>query len=306
MRASSWKTIAWNGVCLTVPADWDPARVGRRHLLLASEPGPVMEIKWAAVKGRFSGRRQLRKLSRQVGRKGVVFQEAALPEKWRTPVAEFDAEGFQWDAGNERAAGVLLYCPVCHTASMIQFLERPGADVIAPNAARVLSSFRDHRTDGRIAWALYDMAALLPDYFVLGRHRFDAGRFVLNFNGRGRRLALYRWAPAEALLQNRHLADFAQTLAGGRDLAFRSTTIRGVPAVDGGDPRPAGPGGRLRVRLGMGWFRRLCLWHVAERNRILGIRLEGRRPIEALEMQAVSDGYGMADERPLGTAADPP
>ncbi len=306
VSARNWKTIAWNGVRFTVPGDWDPARVGRRHLLLESAPGPVMEVKWAAVKGRFSGGRHLRKLARRVGRNGGVFRETALPAKWRTSVAGFEAEGFQWDAGTERSSGVLLYCPACRIASMIQFLERPGADITTSNAARVLASFQDHRSDDRTAWALYDMVALLPDSFALERCRFEAGRFVLEFNGPVGRLTLYRWAPAEVLLQNRNLADFAQTVAGGKGLSFRSFTVHGHPAVDGGDPLPVGPGGRLRARLGLGRFRRLRLWRVAGRNRILGVRLEGRRPIEDPEMQVVSDAYGMADERPCDTAsADP-
>jgi len=305
VRAKDWKTVAWNGVRFMVPGDWEPARVGRRHLLLESEPGPVMEVKWAAVKGRFSGRRQLRELARRVGRKGGAFHETALPEKWRTSVSRFDAIYFQWDTENERAAGALLYCPSCRTASMIQLLERPGENLIASHAARILASFRDHRRDGRVAWALYDLVALLPHHFVLGRHRFEAGRFLLQFDWRGRRLTLYRWAPAEALLQNRSLADFAETVAGGTKLPFRPLAVCDHPAVEARDPSPAGAVGRLRMRLGMSWFRRLRLWRVAERNRILGVRLEGRRPIEESEMHAVIDGYGLADERPLRTEADP-
>jgi hypothetical protein len=294
-------------VRFTVPGDWDPARVGRRHLLLESAPGPVMEVKWAAVPGRFSTARHLRKLARHVGRNGGVFRETALPALWRSGVTGFDSTGFQWDAGAERAAGILLYCPTCRTASMIQFLNRPGADIIIATAARVLASFRDHRRDGRIAWALYDVAANLPDRFVLDRCRFEAGRFVLEFKGPGRRLTLYRWAPAEVLLQNRDLAEFAQTAAGGDGLVFRSSTVAGHPAADGTDPIPAGCAGRWRARLGLARFRRLRLWRVAGRNRILGVRLESRRPIEDPEMQDVSDAYGMADKRPCDTAgADPP
>lgn len=290
-----------------VPGDWDPARVGRRHLLLESAPGPVMEVKWAAVPGRFSAGRHLRKLARQVGRKGGVFRETALPAAWRSCVAGFESTGFQWDAGADRAAGVLLYCPSCRTASMIQFPGRPGADTITSAAARVLASFRDHRSDGRIAWVLYDVAASLPDAFVLDRCRFESGRFVLEFKGPGRRLTLYRWAPAEVLLQNRDLAEFAQAAACGNGLVFRPSTVHGHPAVEGGDPPPAGPGRRLQVRLGVVRFRRLRLWRVAERNRILGVRLESRRPILDPDMQVVSDAYGLADKEPFDTAgADPP
>jgi len=241
-----------------------------------------------------------------VGRQGAAFQETALSAKWRAAVSGFDAAAFQWDAGVERSTGVLLYCPTCRTASLIQFLERPGTDPMARRAARVLASFRDHRSDGRVEWALFDIRALLPQGFRLGRCRFEAGRFVLEFKARGRRLTLFRWAPAEALLQNRSLADFAETVAGESNLSLRSLTIAGRPTIEGRDPPPAGPGARLRMRLGMSWFRRLRLWCVAERNRILGVRLEGRRPIDDPDMHTVSGGYGLVEEKPLGSDADPP
>jgi hypothetical protein len=302
---SDWKTIAWNGVRFAVPAKWEPARIGRRHLLFESEPGPVMEIKWGMVPGRFSGRRPLRELSRRVGRKRNAFLETALSSEWRTALAGFETAGFRWVAETERARGVLVYCAACRTASLIQFFERTGSADIERHAARVLASFGDHRSDGKVAWAIYDIVAVLPDHFALERHRFEPGRFALEFKGRRCRLALYRWAPAGVLLQNRRLSAFAETNTGGAGLEFRPLTIAGHPGVEGRDPAPAGFVARWRTRLGIPAFRRLRLWHVADRNRILGVRLEGRRPIDDPEMFAVSDGYGMDGEQACAAHADP-
>jgi hypothetical protein len=264
-----------------------------------------MEIKWGAVKGRFSRPRQLRELSRRIGRKRSAFQERSLSGEWRTSLSGFEAAGFQWDAENERAMGVLLYCAACRTASLIQFFDRPGTANIERNAARVLASFRDHGADKRVAWALYDIVAFLPDYFTLERHRLEAGRFVLEFKGRRCRLTLFRWAPAEVLLQKQCLSEFAETFAGGAGLEFRLLTIGGDPGVEGRDAAPTGFLACWKTRLGLASFRRLRLWHVADRNRILGVRLEGRRPIDDPEMCALSDGYGMDDEKACATLADP-
>ena len=305
MRPTDWKTIAWNGVRFAVPGDWEPGRIGRRHLLFESEPGPVMEIKWGAVKGRFSRRRQLRELSRRIGRRRSAFQERPLPGEWRTSLAGFEAAGFQWDAANERAVGVLLYCAACRTVSLIQFFERPETASIEHTAARVLASFRDHRTDGRMAWALYDIVAILPAHFTLEHHRFEAGRFILQFKERRCRLTLYRWAPAGVLLHKQSLAVFAETVAGGAGLEFRPMTIAGHPGLEGRDPAPTGCVACLKTRLGIVLVRRLRLWHVAGRNRILGVRLEGRRPIDDPEMCALSDAYGMDHEKTSATLADP-
>lgn len=305
MPSIDWKTIAWNGVRFAVPDDWEPSRIEGRHLLFASDTGPVMEVKWGTVKGRFSRQRQLRKLSRRVGRNPSAFRERPLSGGWCSSPAGFETAGFQWEAESERSRGVLLYCATCRTASLIQFFDRPATASVEDIVTRVLGSFRDHRFDGRIAWALYDICAFLPDHFALERHRFEAGRFVLEFKGPRRRLALYRWAPAEVLLQNQGLSAFAATVAGGAALEFRPLTIGGWAGVEGRDPAPAGFGAGLKARLGLSSFRWLRLWHVADRNRILGARLEGRRPICGLEMGAVSDGYGMDDEKACAALADP-
>lgn len=302
---AAWKSIAWNGVSFAVPGGWEPGRIGRRHLLLESDPGPAMEIKWGAVKGRFSRRRLLRELRRRVSRARGALRERPLAGEWRAALSEFETAGFQWEAAGERALGVLLYCAACRTASLVQFFDRSQTPATERTAARVLASFRDHRSDGRSAWALYDIVACLPDHFMLERHRFDAGRFVLQFEGRRCRLTLYRWAPAAVLLRNRSLAVFAEAAAGGAGLECRPLAIAGHPGVEGRDPAARGRLARLKTRLGIARFRRLRLWHVAGRNRILGIRLDGRRPIEDSEMDALSDGYGMDHEKAFAAPADP-
>jgi len=182
VRPLDWKTIAWNGVRFAVRAIG--SRAGSEGGISCSSLSRAGDgDQMGRGQGRFSRRRQLRELSRRIGRKRSTFQERSLPGVWRTSLSGFEAAGFQWDAENERAMGVLLYCAACRTASLIQFFDRPGTANIERNAARVLGSFRDHGTDQRVAWALYDIVAFLPDYFTLERHRFETGRFVLEFKG---------------------------------------------------------------------------------------------------------------------------
>ncbi len=279
-----------------VPGDWAPARIGKQYLLFESETGPTMEIKWGRAKGSFSHRRRLPELARRIGRRRRLLQERALSAEWRVALSKFEVAGFHWEAADEQAVGVLLYCPTCRTASLIQFFDRCETAPSVSNSARVLASFCDHRRDGRVAWALYDIIAFLPESFSLERHRFEAGRFILSFKGRRCRLALYRWAPAAVLLQNRSLADFAGTIYGGKEAEVRSLTIAGYPGVEVCDPSPVGWPARVKTGLGMAWFRRLRVWQVDGRNRILGAGMEARRPIEAREMDGLSESYGMDDE----------
>lgn len=296
VKAAGWKFVAWGGVQFEVPREWEPGRIGPRHLLFECDTGPAMEIKWGPSGRRFSSRRHLRRLARQVGRGGAVFQERALPVDEGGFPAPVEGLGFEWNGKDGGAVGALLFCPVCRTVSLLQFFRRgPGAESDR-QALRVIDSFQDHRTDGRRAWALYDIRAVLPVHFRLIGHRFEAGLFVLEFRGNRRGLTLYRWAPAGVLLKDRDLEAFAAASAGGAGMDFRALAGAGQDGVEGVDPRPVGLAGRLKAVLRRPRFRGVRAWCVDRRNRILGVRLEAPQPVTAAELSELCSAYGMDDE----------
>jgi len=300
MTPANGKEIAWNGIRFVVPAAWEPGRIGPRHLVIESEAGPAMEIKWGPVKGRFSQRVHLRRLSKLTLARGAALREWVPPQDWQPALSRFECAGFAWEAGSEAAVGAILHCPACRTASLIQFFQPPGRSGAAGEAVAVLASLRDHRDDGRVAWAVYDILALLPSGFVLARHRFEAGRFFLEFRAGRRTIGLFRWAPAAVLLKDRDLSCFAETVAGLDGMEFRATAVAGEPAVEGRE-RAEGCVRRLAACLGLRPVRTARIWHVPARNRILGIVVEGRFAIDPAVMETVWGGYGLAEEnRPPG------
>ncbi|HSM89093.1 MAG TPA: hypothetical protein VLT56_03640 [Desulfobacterales bacterium] len=300
MTPADGKEIAWNGIRLVVPAAWEPGRIGPRHLMIESDAGPAMEIKWGPVKGRFSRRAHLRRLSKLTRARGAALREWAPPQGWLQALTRFECTGFAWEAGPEAAVGAILYCPACRTASVIQFFQPPGRRGAAGQAVAVLASLQDHRDDGRVAWAVYDIRALLPSGFALVRHRFEAGRFFLEFRDRRRTIGLFRWAPAAVLLRDRDLGRFAETVAGLDGMEFRATAVEDQPEVEG-RARTDGCARRLASSLGLRPVRAACIWHVPARNRILGIVVEGRFALDPAVMETVRGGYGLVEEnRPPG------
>lgn len=291
MTSPGWKEVAWNGTRFTVPRSWQPGRIGPRHLILESGAGPAMELKWGPVRGRFSHAAHLRRMST---RREVPVRPWPLPADWVRALERFECTGFAWEAGAESARGAILYCRDCRTASLVQFFASRDTPAPHPRSAEVLAGFADHREDGRRLWAVFDIRALMPEELRLVRQRFEVGRFRVELAARGRRLSLLRWAPAAALLAPGGLTAFAQAQAGPGPMEFRPLDTAGHPGVEGRVPAPAGAFARVRVALGMTADRRARFWHLAARNRILGVVLEGRRPIAAEEMEAVCDSYGLA------------
>ena len=285
------KEIAWNGIQLSVPAAWEIARLENRHLTLNHHGCPAMEIKWRAIKGRFSHRVQIKKLTkRQRNRSGRHIRAWQMPPAWQQALKTFSSSGFCWQSGTQSGHGATLYCPACRNATIFQFFDS-GERLADPVLLRTLETLSDHRGDNLTAWRIFDMQALLPDSFRLKRFHFKPGNHMLAFSDRYTTIQLYRWAPASALLMQAGLAAFA---AGTLELDpdhFRRTAINGHAAVEWRSHQKTGWRGHfygLRSKPAFHWA---AVWHLQEDNRLLGFRFESRRPLETDQMTRISNNF---------------
>lgn len=291
-RQPAWRRFAWNGVRFEAPSSWEAARIGARDLLFENTAGPTMEVKWGPVKGKFSHRAQLKRLSSGKNRKaGRAVTAGPLPARWQAALNSFEATGFSWDGARTGARGAILYCLECRQASLIQFFHH-NTQLRSQDAVRVLSSFRDHGRDGWNGWSLFDIQARLPNQFLLSRHRFAAGRFELSFEFKHQKLYLHRWAPASVLLSETDLDRFARQQVGFPSGEPVATTWAGCPAVEWTVSPGAAYGarwwGRIKAKHPYKWLR---LWHLKEKNRILALRAEGRRSFDPELLYSVCSSY---------------
>jgi hypothetical protein len=277
---NEWKEIAWYGVRFKIPADWQLSQIGKRYLLIEDEFGPAMEIKWAPVKGQFSHQTHLKRLA-AVQKKQVrkSLKAEALSADWEAALTGFEAGEFSWVADSSRGRGVTLFCPTCRNASLIQFFHKDDS-VKYRVASNVLSSFRDHRKDDQILWCAYDIRALVPETLELKHHRFEAGRYELDFADRDQHIFLYRWAPASVLLSKQDLGLFARSVVHFGKTEPVAGKMDGCDTVEW-SASPAGSWGRwlsrFKHKASYYW---LGLWHLEAQNRILGVRAESKKPLD--------------------------
>jgi hypothetical protein len=183
-----------------------------------------------------------------------------------------------------------LFCAVCRTATLIQFFgdSSVGREKIL---LTVLKSFRDHSLDGWLLWSIFDIRATLPQSMQLVRFRFEAGKFELGFRSGRHNIHLHRWAPAAALLGGRDLVSFSRTIpefsAGHPTL----TTIDNCEAAE------------WSLSPGRGWRRKICrfklkpsfywfrMWCLEKQNRILGVRAEGKDPLDIHLLNQICEKY---------------
>jgi hypothetical protein len=158
-------------------------------------------------------------------------------------------------------------------------------------ATNILNSFHDHRSDDQILWSAYDIRALVPKTFELKYHRFEAGRYELDFAGRGQHIILYRWAPASILLSKQDLVQFARSIANFSKTEPVVGKMNGCDTVEW-SASPASDWGRWLSRFsGKASYYWMGIWHLEAKNRILGIRAEGKKPLDTELLDSICSHY---------------
>ena len=289
--ANRWKQLAWNGIRFKAPAEWEIAQIGTRHLILETETGPVMEIKWGPVRGKFSHKAHLKRLA-ALHPKSLKSRIAEwfLPPHWQAALSNFETSGFLWQGKAAIGRGAILFCPACRNATLIQFFRYNSSEREKVLSA-VLKSYRDHGQDGISHWSVFDIRVTLPQTLKLVNFRFDAGKFELEFSHGRQSIYLHRWAPAAALLGEGDLIGFARTIPEFSERQPQSLIIDGDGAVEW-RIKPVSDWQRRMTRLKVNpsffWYR---LWHEEKKNRILGIRSESKYPLDFHMLDQIDSNY---------------
>ncbi|MEW6673655.1 MAG: hypothetical protein AB1427_18320 [Thermodesulfobacteriota bacterium] len=261
--------------------------------MLEHASAPLLEIKWGQIKGSFSHARHLRQISSRHNKSlGKTLRNWTLPADWQKSTGSFQAGGFQWQGPHFSGVGATLYCPVCRTATLIQFYQK-NPDVDDAIALALLASFQDHRNDDQILWAAFDIKAWIPAYLKLWQHRFSAGYFELKFTSKAHTVTLTRWGPASILLSGRDLKGFAESVAPFPSSAPPPVFVENLKTMEWRFPQTAGRWSHLlnRIRI-QPFLQQLRMWHLEEKNRILAVRVEGRRPLPPTVFDKICKGFG--------------
>lgn len=276
-RGHDTKPFAWAGIKLTIPAAWETGHLGNGYALLEHRYRPVLEMKTATIRGRFTFQRHFKALARSGRtRSAPPLRLTPLPPGWPAFSDRMDVQAFKWQGDHVGGRGLLLYCRDCRKATLIQFYDHGHHRLAA--MPDVLASFKDHPSGSGPTVAVYDIQATLPDRFALTRFRFDAGRFELVFAHSREGVTLWRWSPADVILDR-----CGNTLS---HVARNNGLL--PPAVIDQDGRPVkgglewqwrARGYRHRLR---GFFAQrakppghaLRIWHRSDTNRILAVRAE--------------------------------
>ena len=268
--------FAWNGLTLTVPSSWRPARLGLGYLYFEDGSGPAFELKWRPG----AGRDGMEAAFRAMTPKGQARPAKGLPGAWEAALTAFETMPITWNIGERGGLGAALYCPDCGLAAIFQAYggpDGPGSQRVA-EVGRALASFSHHH-DGPPEFRVFGLSFRPPLDYRLTAFHFSPGRFSLNFAQGKSRLDILRLAPAEVLLARDPLPRLARLAFGfDADRPATEAVVDGCPAVWVGERQ--GEQWRDRLARTLGRPDRLTLLrHDPAADKLYGAAATSRHPL---------------------------
>ena len=207
--------FAWDGFSFLIPLDWDLSfyhfdkRVS--SIRMEDESAVRMEMDWTRPRGPVQMAKVRERYGNMAGAMEAVAEEARpledLPVGW---------SAFVYRMEDRRRLVTAFWLD--HDGGFFCFFrlhfERGGSRAPARVVRALAASFERHE-GGRIPWEVYDLSFELGRDFYLAGTALQAGRKLMRFQWRLRKLYLWQFSLAHILLRDKALGDWAAEFLNG-------------------------------------------------------------------------------------------
>ena len=277
------KLIAWNGIQLQIPSDWDVRVSGNRHLVFEKDFQPQVQIRWEKS-APYTARNPQKRLTQFAAQMGSVIAEDYLPVEMQQLQDIFGMVTCYQEKSGMVKGGVCL-CADCHTLVLFQLLSTDPA--LLGEVSDCLSTLMCHNHQETL-WRIQDFSLTLPDSYILQNYTFGVGLTRLSFYNAHFLLQTCTLGPADARLTQQTLKEILSTLADTPDLAIAA-----------GDDHYSCEGHRKPTIPRQILFRLrrekpfICakIRHDIMKNRLLTVILSSNRPISLKTFQKTHQKY---------------
>ena len=264
-------TIAWNGIRLLVPVQWEAIVTDKRHLIFEEDFNPVFQIRWKKI-GPLNPLKWNEKSDQWWQQLGVASQAITLPLE----LAHLDDKFTQtrYYRGKEpMASGGLCYCSQCQTLFFFQQLDAKSGGW--KKTAEVMTTLTCHGTPN-ILWQIQDFSLTTPTPYTLTDYTFKAGLTRLSFQADNYNMQICRLAQASHHLNSGSLENLLFTLVGTRQLELELSPDQQTCM---GSRSPSVTKQILFRMKKEKPFIETKIWRVPEHDRILACVASSTRPI---------------------------
>ncbi len=282
------RLIAWNGVQLRIPSDWDTRVSGQRHLVFEKDFQPQLQIRWEKSVHQPPSYLHER-LSQFAGPRGSIISEDCFPLELRKFKNNF-GEVLCYQEESMVKGGICL-CEDCHTLILFQLLSADPSLLQEVSDCLTTLSCHNHLES---LWSIQDFSLTLPHSFILKDYTFGAGLTRLSFSSSDLFLQTCRLAPADTRLTGQSLATILTTLTDATDLEI----VTGIDNNSCSGHRSPNILKQILFRLRRDKpFIISKIWHDSVNNRLLTVVLSSKRPIPQTTIQKICSRYEIVQKK---------
>jgi hypothetical protein len=277
------RLVAWNGVYIHIPADWDARVSGPRHLVFEKDFQPQLQIRWEKSVNCSPGFLR-EKLTHYAGRMGSLVTKDNYPEELHKLKDTFDLLSCYRGESGMFEGGIF----VCTARQILVLFQLPCPDPPLLKEVGDCLATLSGRTHAEILWRIQDFSLAIPVSYLLKDYTFAAGLTRLSFYSSDLFLQTCTLGPADRRLDRQSLEEILVTLSGAPELnivagkdgnsceGYRTPTILKQIFF------------RLRREKPFIWAR---IWHDAASNRLLAVVFSSNRPIPPTTPQKICGQY---------------
>lgn len=292
-----YKTIAWDGISFEVPAIHEISGIDKKFIQLDDGNRPCIEIRWYKTESTYKEKNFFRQLTKKIeNASGVKIESTVMPANWKKPLNKFEPTAFYWKSDFTMGHGVMFHSPKDSQVALIQFIGNDG-EKLDNAAVKIFETFSFHNKESNTPWQVYDMSALLPSNLTLDSFEFKPGRFNITVCDDQETIALFRFSPAETILKEKSLGEFAQEIfkkeikSLGLSIAqFEFET--GSTSLFGQDKEPSAAAKTLsKLSSKKRPFGKIEVRHLTNSSRIIAVLVKSRQPIDANKTKLIFENY---------------
>lgn len=219
MAEDRWEDFGWQGLRLSVPADWNLGRVDgdaeKGYARLDDAEIVRAEVEWRKLKGREVSvplgelvDRYLEGLRKKADKAGARFevQRRARILKKKQWLEGFDYELFTWDA-DFSAYNLALRFVATQRVVLLRVLAHRGEE-LGDVIERIFRSLRDEADAAQYLWCVYGLRFFMSAEYALAGHELKSGHIQLRFEQGRKECRVHRLSMARLLLKGSALENW--------------------------------------------------------------------------------------------------
>jgi hypothetical protein len=205
------KTFGWQGITLTLPADWHLGMTQGDHesgyVRLADEDALRLELRWETgpteAPASDTVETYLGKLRKKARKSGVDLK---VERDLNIARPTDNVECYRWVA-DRQAIAMVARCAECQRTVHVHLLGEPDEGL--RNLSRtVFASLTDHPEDDWALWSFHDLSFQSPEVLPPAQQKLTAGAVRMRFGGWLTRMEFVRASLAQVVLARKSLEDW--------------------------------------------------------------------------------------------------